>query len=79
MLCYSGENAELTKLKFRPVTNESKIKNVLVLKVPTYCSPFMMAVYQNQVGTLNSIRESDEAEEHNMAVVCESSRGMCVH
>jgi hypothetical protein len=55
--------------KFQPVTDESKVKNVLVLKLPTYCSPFMSAIYQNQVGTLNSIRESDEAEEYNMAVV----------
>ncbi|KAF8219204.1 hypothetical protein L208DRAFT_1383079 [Tricholoma matsutake] len=31
-------------------------------------SPFMSAVYQNQVGTLNSIQESDEVGEHNMAV-----------
>jgi hypothetical protein len=55
--------------KFQPVTDESKVKNVLVLKVLTYCSPFMSVVYQNQVGTLNSIRESDEVEEYNMAVV----------
>lgn len=56
-------------LKFQPVTDESKVKNVLVLKVLMYCSPFMSAVYQNQVGTLNSIQESDEVGEHNMAVV----------
>jgi hypothetical protein len=57
-------------IKFRPITDESKVKNVLVLKVPTYCTPFMSAVYQNQIGTLNSIREADEEEEHNLALVC---------
>lgn len=68
--CHSSVEAKLTMLKFQPVTDESKIKNVLVLKVLTYCSPFMSAVYQNQVGSLNSICESDEVE-CNMAVVCD--------
>jgi hypothetical protein len=57
-------------IKFRPITDESKVKNVVVLKVPTYCTPLMSVVYQNQIGTLNSIREADEEEEHNLALVC---------
>ncbi|KAF5386243.1 hypothetical protein D9615_002652 [Tricholomella constricta] len=49
--------------KFLGVTDDSKVKDVLVLGVPSLAPELLSVLFYNQIGTLNDIRESDEKEE----------------
>ncbi|KAG6915535.1 hypothetical protein DXG01_011032 [Tephrocybe rancida] len=48
---------------FRPVDDESKVKDVLVLELPLLAPDLLCALFYNQIGSLNAVRESDEMEE----------------
>ncbi|KAF8068633.1 hypothetical protein FPV67DRAFT_1668709 [Lyophyllum atratum] len=49
--------------KFEPLGDDSKAKDVIVIGRPTLAPEIVDALYHNQLGTLNEIREHEEAEE----------------
>ncbi|KAG6849603.1 hypothetical protein H0H93_007055 [Arthromyces matolae] len=46
-----------------PISDGTKLKDVIVVEVPTNCNSVLAALFYNQIATLNDIRESDEVEE----------------
>ncbi|KAG6907172.1 hypothetical protein DXG01_010258 [Tephrocybe rancida] len=48
---------------FRPMDDDSKVKDVLVLELPPLAPNLLNALFYNQIGSLNAVRESDEEEE----------------
>lgn len=49
--------------QFKPITDESKVKDVIVLGIPTCSSTLLGALFYNQIAALNNIRDDDEKEE----------------
>ncbi|KAF8221250.1 hypothetical protein L208DRAFT_1382341 [Tricholoma matsutake] len=57
---YPGKPSE----PFRPITDDSKVKNVIVIGVPTAADDLLLGgIFNNEVGSLNAIRIEDEIEE----------------
>ncbi|KAG6875030.1 hypothetical protein C0992_005496 [Termitomyces sp. T32_za158] len=56
---YAGRSSD----QFRPIGDESKVKDVLVIKVPMESPRLLSTLFNNQIGTLNTVRGSDEREE----------------
>lgn len=52
------------------MTDQSKCKDVLALRVPTLASGLLKVIFYNQIGALNAVREADEKEEADACQVC---------
>ncbi|KAG6876463.1 hypothetical protein C0992_012883 [Termitomyces sp. T32_za158] len=55
---YAGKLGE-----FKQLDDSSKVKDILVVKVPTEAPDLFGGIFYNQIGSLNAVRESDEKEE----------------
>lgn len=56
--------------QFLPITDDSKCKDVLALRVPSLACALLKILFFNQVGALNDVRQSDENEEIQANEVC---------
>jgi hypothetical protein len=57
--------------KFMPLTDSSRVKDRIVIGVPTHATPLLSIMFNNQLATLDDIRGPDEAAEKAAKKVCD--------
>jgi hypothetical protein len=53
----------------KKITDDTSVKHVLVLALPSLCNEHLNILYNNQLVTLNDIRSDDAEEEQNQQKV----------
>lgn len=69
-------NTSLTFSEFQgePIDDKTSVKHVIVVGPPTHCDESTSIVYDNQIVTLQDIRNADHAKEQAQDKVCRKSK-----
>ncbi|KAG6808878.1 hypothetical protein H0H92_002487 [Tricholoma furcatifolium] len=58
---YAGKSGD----KFVPLSDDSRVKDVLVLETPTFAGGHLERIFLNQIGSLNDILTKEEADDNS--------------